>query len=57
MKESGKLQSLSKEWQKELEMHITEKDEGHEDLVEFNQLKSKELKQIEEFMHILNDWV
>lgn len=30
---------------------------GDENLVEFNQLKSKELKEIEGFMHILNDWV
>jgi len=44
MKEKGKLQQLREEWQKSLEMQLSENEEG---LVEFNQLKSVELKEIE----------
>ena len=44
MKEKGKLQQLGEEWQKSLEMQLSENEEG---LVELNQLKSVELKEIE----------
>lgn len=44
MKEKGKLQQIREEWQKSLEMQLSENEEG---LVEFNQLKSVELKEIE----------
>lgn len=54
MKKDGKLSNLGKEWQKSLEMQLPE---DAENLVEFNQLKQKELKDIEHFMQILNDWV
>lgn len=53
MKEQGKLQTLGQQWQKELEMKL----DGDENLVEFNQLKASELKDIEHFLQILNDWV
>lgn len=44
----NRFSTLEKEWQKELEMHIPEGHPGqNEDLVEFNQLKSSELKDIE----------
>ena len=54
MKQDGKLSNLGKVWQKSLEMQLPE---DAENLVEFNQLKQKELKDIEHFMQILNDWV
>lgn len=54
----SKLDTLEKEWQKQLEMHIPEGHPGQsEDLVEFNQLKSSELKEIEDFIHIFSSWV
>jgi hypothetical protein len=31
--------------------------DGDENLVEFNQLKASELKDVEHFVQILNDWV
>ena len=44
MKEKGKLQQLRTDWQNSLEMQLSENEEG---LVEFNQLKSEQLKEIE----------
>ena len=39
-------------------MQLPEGDPGsHEDLVEFNQLKVKEIKEMEHFIQILNEWV
>ena len=39
-------------------MQLPEGDPGsHEDLVEFNQLKNKEIKEMEHFIQILNEWV
>jgi hypothetical protein len=44
MKEKRKLQQLRTDWQNSLEMQLSENEEG---LVEFNQLKSEQLKEIE----------
>jgi hypothetical protein len=39
-------------------MQIPESDPGfNEDLVQFNLLKDKELKEMEQFIQILNEWV
>jgi len=43
-------------------MHVPDDEEGNpenhkEKLVEFNQMKKAELAQIENFIHIFNDWV
>lgn len=53
---------MVKDWQKSLEMQLPDLEpEAAEkraaDLVEFNQLKQKELKDIEHFVQIVNDWV
>ena len=53
-----KFNTLEKIWQKELEMHVPEGHPGQqEDLVEFNQLKSDELEEIESFIHIVGSWI
>ena len=39
-------------------MHVPEGHPGQqEDLVEFNQLKSDELEEIESFIHIVGSWI
>jgi hypothetical protein len=42
-------------------MHLPESDsentDHEDDLVEFNQLKNKELKEIEDFLQIFKEWV
>ena len=39
-------------------MHIPEGHPGQsEDLVEFNQLKSSQLEEIESFIHIVSSWI
>lgn len=48
MKKNGNLLELVKEWQKSLEIQVPEGEE--ENLEKFNQLKKKDLNQIEHFM-------
>ena len=49
---------MSKKWQKELEMKLPE--DGSVDnmqLNEFNEINKEKLKEIEQFLQILDDWV
>lgn len=50
------LQSLVKDWQRDLEMK-TDGATNEEAIVKFNANKKAELKSIEEFVHIFSDWV
>ena len=55
------MTNISSDWQKVLEMHIpdcVEKKHDHESLLaEYTQSKRQQLAQVEEFIHILNDWI
>ena len=62
MYQSGALQSLAKDWQKELELKKVE--DGHaspehtaQAMRDFMHDNEKAFKDIESFMHILHDWV
>lgn len=50
------LDNVLKDWQRDLEMK-TDGATGEEQIVKFNAMKSAELKQVEEFVHIFSDWV
>ena len=51
LRNDKKLAKIVEEWERSLEMHLagsdSENTENEDDLVEFNQLKNKELKEIE----------
>jgi len=51
------LQDTEKEWQVGLEMNMAKDEHSDADLVEFNQMKHAELKEIESFIHIVHDWI
>lgn len=62
MHQSGELQRMTKEWQKELELQlIGDEHTSHENagqaITEFMQENNQSFKEIESFMHILNDWL
>lgn len=61
LRNDKKLAKIVEEWERSLEMHLagsdSENTENEDDLVEFNQLKNKELKEIEDFLQIFKDWV
>ena len=62
MHQSGALQSLSKEWQKELELQPVEDEQSTQEhaaqaIRDFMHDKSTSFKDIEQFMHILHDWI
>ena len=57
-----KIEDIPADWRRQLEMHCPESEDGQKEhdektLVEFNQMKKGELSAIQEFMHILQDWV
>ena len=59
--EEVKIENIPTDWRTSLEMHLPEgKDDKHDHeshLHEYQATKKDEFDQIEQFMHVLHDWV
>lgn len=62
MHKAGELQSISKEWQREMELHLSTDEPSKDDksgqaISNFIQENQSTFNEIEMFMHLVNDWL